>query len=73
MVYRYTSFNSQKQAEPKPHLFPFMEDPRSPLGAIYHRIHTTMVKIHDGKGSVDNLIKIAHERYKSRASGLVMS
>ena len=50
----------QEQAEPNPHLFPLMAEGH-PLGNLYQRVHKAMLKIHDGKANIDELIKIASE------------
>lgn len=56
-------YHVQEQAEPKPHLFPFMvEGDCSSLSNLYRRVRTTMLKIDDGNCSIDDLISIAHER-----------
>ena len=53
----------QEKEEPKPHLFPCMvQDTGSLLESTYHHVHTTMLAIHKGSGSIDDLIKIAQER-----------
>ena len=51
---------SYLQAEPKPHLFPIMDESH-PVGKLYQRIQKTMLKIHDSKGNIDELINIANE------------
>ena len=56
-------FCLQEQAEPKPHLFPFLVDnSKSLLGTMYRQVHTTMIKLHAGKGSIEDLVKIASGR-----------
>ena len=63
VVFLFKVFVPQTKSEGKPHLFPFMlsTEEDTELSSLYQKVSRTMIEVHRGSRSADELLKIAEE------------